>query len=327
MHEESANELKPKKISRRRLLKMGLVGIGILGGAVVTPAGRGVIQRINEDFSREIKPVSFKPAPSGWLQNQVTIAWLGHASFLINFFGTRILIDPVLSNRIGVNPLGNFVVGPKRYIEPALTAEEVGTLDLLLVSHAHMDHFDYPTLAKIQSPSTEVVTAKNTTSLWNPFQYKRVHEMHWADVKEISGVTIKAIEGKHWGARFPWNKEMEANSFLISKNGVNIFFGADTGYAEKIGEQLRDIPIDVAILGIGAYSPKSYEAKHATPEQAWKIAEDIGTGWVIPMHWGSFKISQEPMDEPMARFVKAAEGKLDKIAIKETGATWVLRRG
>lgn len=79
-------------------------------------------------------------------------------------------------------------------------------------------------------------------------------------------------------------------------------------------------------MGIGAYSPKSFEAKHATPEQAWKMGQDISAKWIIPMHWGSFKLSQEPMEEPIARFLQAAAGQIEKVAIQETGATWILPR-
>ncbi|MCB8817312.1 MBL fold metallo-hydrolase [Desulfosporosinus shakirovi] len=272
-----------------------------------------------------IKP-NYIPAPSKWLNDEVTVAWLGHASFLINFFGTRILIDPALNSNIGITPLGDLTIGPSRYIASALSSDEVGAIDLLLVSHAHTDHFDYPTLRKFQSPNTSVVTAKNTSPLWKGMKFKSIEEMHWQDSKSLAGVTVKAIEGKHWGARIPWKKGMEANSLLLSKNGINIFFGADTGYTELIQQQLSGVPIDIAIMGIGAYSPKSFEAKHATPEQAWKMAEEMSAKWIIPMHWGAFNLSREPMDEPITRFRQAASGQIEKVAIQETGVTWILPR-
>lgn len=148
--------------------------------------------------------------------------------------------------------------------------------------------------------------------------------MHWQDTRELAGVRIRAIEGRHWGARLPWYKDMEANSLLLSRKGVNIFFSGDTAYTPQIKEQLAGIPVDLAIIGIGAYSPKAFEKKHVTPEQAWKIAEEIGAKWVIPMHWGAFRLSEEPMEEPIKRFRQAAAGKHAKIAIQEVGATWVM---
>ncbi|SHH99116.1 MBL fold metallo-hydrolase [Desulfosporosinus lacus] len=315
----------PTPYTRREFINLGILGtLGLTGGyfAITNVLG----ERSGEKSGQKLIKPNYIPAPSKWLNDEVTVAWLGHASFLINFFGTRILIDPALNSNIGITPLGDLTIGPSRYIASALSSDEVGAIDLLLVSHAHTDHFDYPTLRKFQSPNTSVVTAKNTSPLWKGMKFKSIEEMHWQDSKSLAGVAVKAIEGKHWGARIPWKKGMEANSLLLSKNGINIFFGADTGYTELIQQQLSGVPIDIAIMGIGAYSPKSFEAKHATPEQAWKMAEEMSAKWIIPMHWGAFNLSREPMDEPITRFRQAASGQIEKVAIQETGVTWILPR-
>ena len=309
------------------MLGLGLIGTLLLtGGMSMTPVGRALANQIEEEVTHEETKAKLRPNPKKWSNSEVTLAWLGHASFLLNFFGTRIIIDPALGPRIGITPFGNQTIGPRRYVTAALTDEAVGPIDLLLVSHAHTDHFDYPTLRKLQSPDTIAVTAKNTTSLWQGMNFRSIEEMHWQDSKELAGVTVKALEGKHWGARLPWDKGMEANSLLLSKNGVNIFFGADTGYTELIKQQLAGTPIDLAIMGIAAYSPKSFQARHATPEQAWKMAQEISAKRVIPMHWGTFKLSQEPMAEPIARFRQAAAGQMERVALQEIGATWVMPR-
>ncbi|WP_291349084.1 MBL fold metallo-hydrolase [Desulfosporosinus sp.] len=314
-----------KRFTRRKFISLGLLGtLGLTGGYVAMDNVFGN-QGTKNSGQKFVRP-NFIPTPNKWSKDDVTVAWLGHASFLINFFGTKILIDPALDSRIGITPIGNLTIGPSRYIASALTSDEVGPLDLLLVSHAHTDHFDYPTLRNLQSPNTHVVTAKNTLPLWNGMNFKSVEEMHWQDSKSLSGVKVTAIEGKHWGARIPWKKGMEANSLLLSKNGVSIFFGADTGYTELIKQQLSGIPIDLAIMGIGAYSPKSFEDKHATPEQAWKMAEEMSAKWVVPMHWGSFNLSREPMEEPILRFRQAAAGQIEKVVIQETGGTWIRPR-
>lgn len=285
--------------------------------------GTKVMSKEYDQNTNSISKVKNRPEPHKWSDEDVTVAWLGHAAFLINFYGTRILIDPALATRIGITPVGNHTIGPSRYVEPALTVKDLGPIDLLLLSHAHTDHFDMPTIKKVESNQTHIITAKNTSYLLEGMNFASVKELHWQESTGISGVTIKAIEGQHWGARLPWQKGMDANSLLISKNGVNIFFGADTGYTSKISEQLRDINVDLAIMGIGAYSPKSFEAKHATPEQAWQMSEEMNANWVVPMHWGTFKLSQEPMDEPIARFRSASAGQTEKVAIQEIGGTWV----
>ncbi|MDA8442009.1 MAG: MBL fold metallo-hydrolase [Peptococcaceae bacterium] len=265
-----------------------------------------------------------KPLPHTWSNNNITLAWLGHAAFLLNFFGTRILIDPALEKRIGISPIGSHTIGPKRFVAAPLGAKEAGNIDLLLLSHAHTDHFDYPSLRSLQSLHTSVVTAKNTAALWKGMNYASIHELHWGESRLIADTQVTAIEGKHWGARLPWQKSMQANSLLISKNSINIFFSGDTGYTEKIHQQLAGIPIHLAIMGIAAYAPKAFEAHHATPEQAWKMSMEIGADWVIPMHWGTFRLSQEPMTEPIVRFRQAASGNLAKIPVQEIGATWVM---
>ncbi|TGE31184.1 MBL fold metallo-hydrolase [Desulfosporosinus sp. Sb-LF] len=297
----------------------------MVSGFTLSPVGNDFRSQF-EQTELTLASIDTRPVPSNWSDLDFTLTWLGHASFLLNFYGTRILIDPALEERIGITPIANFTVGLKRTQPAALSVSEIGPVDLLLLSHAHTDHFDYPTLRQLQSPNTIAVTAKNTSPLWQNLRFQSVSEIHWQESRTYSGVQVKSIEGKHWGARLPWHKEMTANSYLLSKNGVNIFFGADTGYSQKILDQLSGISIDLAIMGIGAYSPKSFEARHATPEQAWQMAEEMGAKWVIPMHWGTFRLSQEPMDEPIARFRQTAAGQMEKIALQKIGATWARPR-
>ena len=301
---------------------MGVLAALLLAGA---PIGK-LMSKEDEEYTEPVFKVNNRPEPIKWSDQDITVAWLGHASFLINFYGTKILIDPALETRIGITPVGNYTVGPRRYAEPALLAEDLGSVDLLLLSHAHTDHFDLPTIKKIESANTHIITAKNTAFLLEGTGFASINELHWRESADIAGVTVKAIEGQHWGARLPWQKGMDANSLLLSKNGVNIFFGADTGYTPKISEQLRDVDIELAIMGIAAYSPKSFEDKHATPEQAWQMAEEMKAKWVAPMHWGTFKLSKEPMDEPIKRFRSASAGQTEKVAIQEFGGTWVRPR-
>ncbi len=305
-----------KGITRRKFIALGAVA---MGGLALASQIKGI-----EDRDRDmITQPKINPTLEKWRDQDLTLSWLGHAGFLMNFYGTRILIDPVLYERIGITPVSNYTIGVKRYISSPLTAAQIGQVDLVICSHAHTDHFDYPTLRDFQSPKTSILTAKNTKPLWNGLNYKSIDEIHWGEEKQFGELTVKAIEGQHWGARLPWNQEMKANSILLSKNGVNIFFGADTGYTESIQQQLREVDIELAIMGIGAYSPKSFEPRHATPEQAIQMAEEMGAKKILPMHWGTFKLSQEPMDEPIKRFNQALAGQLDKIAIQDIGATWV----
>lgn len=286
------------------LLTLGSIGLGLM-----------ILNRVLSRSKLELP--KYKPQPKN-----LTVSWLGHASILINFYGKIILIDPVLEPRLGITLPRNFNLGTKRDVVPALTVNELGPVDLLLVSHGHVDHFDYPTLRKLQSVSTTVVTAKNTDFLWEGLVYQDVKELQWGEVVNIDGVMIKAIKGKHRAARLPWLTGMTANSYLISYGGLNVFYAGDTGYTPIIREQLQGIPVDIAIVSIANYLPKSFEKDHCTPEQAWQMAKEIGAKWVIPMHWGTFKLSEEPMNEPLPRFLTAARPERGRIPIREIGQTW-----
>lgn len=157
--------IEERKWTRRQVIKMALwsAGIFMAGGITTLPFGKRIGAMLIEDYGgREPALVSLRPQPAQWSDDDVTVAWLGHASFLLNFFGRKILLDPALGERIGLTPFGDLTVGLKRYQSAALTADQAGPVDLLLVSHAHTDHFDYPTLRRLESNDTIAVTAKNT---------------------------------------------------------------------------------------------------------------------------------------------------------------------
>src|ERR1700720_4778788 len=152
---------------------------------------------------RPIAPAFSKPNPAEWSNAGVTAAWLGHATVLINFFGIKILTDPVLFSRIGIR-LPGFTIGPKRLTAPALTFDELPKIDIVLLSHAHFDHFDWRTLSHFNS-SVKVITAPRTRDLLRWTKLREVTELGWAETTTISnalGTTdMTAVPVKHWGAR------------------------------------------------------------------------------------------------------------------------------
>src|SRR5205823_3831170 len=138
--------------SRRNFLRMGLVGLGMTAGAtswLATSKRRAtrLFRTMLADAKRRVPPAPFTPDPNQWSENSITISWLGHATALISFYGIRILTDPTLGNRIGVS-LGVGTVGIKRYISPALSFKKLPAIDVVLLSHAHMDHMDLGSLAR-----------------------------------------------------------------------------------------------------------------------------------------------------------------------------------
>jgi len=266
------------------------------------------------------KPAPAKPDVTQWRNDRVTMTWIGHSTVLLNLFGTRIITDPVLGERVGVYLGARLQVGPKRITAPALSPEEIGQLDVILLSHAHFDHLDIPSLRKLDHPQTQVVTAKGTSGLLRRFRFAQVREVEpYQQVQLRDGVTVTAIPVRHWGNRFPWNFDYGWTGYLIEKNGVRLLFAGDTAYTPVFAELRAYGPIDVAFMPIGAYSPDSFQRSHCTPEQAWKMFVDSGATWFAPMHWNTFVLSQEPVHEPLKRLLAAAGPEQHRIVLRRQG--------
>src|SRR3989339_318478 len=151
-------------------------------------------------FAQPPAKASAKPNPEEWKDDEINIAWLGHATVLINFFGLKIITDPVLFDRVGLYFLG-VTFGPNRYTMPALEFDEVPKPDLILLSHAHMDHMDYKTLVSLTDKfpgMIDCITAYNTSDVISDLDWKSLSELDWGEEKEVLGIRFKALEVKHF---------------------------------------------------------------------------------------------------------------------------------
>jgi L-ascorbate metabolism protein UlaG (beta-lactamase superfamily) len=281
-------------------------------------ARRFLAERIRES-STPIAPAPHRPVPASWNDNALTVAWLGHATVLINFYGTWLLTDPALRSHIGVQ-LAGVTIGPRRLVQPALKISELPPLDAVLVSHAHMDHCDLGTLHRL-SRRTQAVVQRGNHDLARRF--RRVHDLAWGESVEINGARIEAIEVNHWGARKLTDRHRGYGGFLITKRGRALVFGGDTAYTNAFARlRHRAQKIDLAILPIGAYDP--YVFAHANPEQAWAMRYEMGATYILPMHHSTFRLSREPTREPITRLFAAAGDERWRIALSEPGQTWTL---
>lgn len=258
-----------------------------------------------------------KPDLSRWQDEPFAAAWLGHATILLRVGHKTILTDPVLSNRVGVG-LGLVTGGPLRHLAPALTLKELPPIDLILISHAHFDHLDRPTLCRLPK-ETPVVTAHHTADLIEDLGFRSVREMRWGESLETLGLRFTAREVRHWGARTFFDRHRGFNAYLIEslETGRRVLYGGDSAYHEHY----KDIPrVDLAIVGIGAYDP--YRAAHATPEEAWEMVNHMNADHVLPMHHSTFCLSHEPMAEPIERMLTAAGEEAARIVVREVGGQW-----
>jgi L-ascorbate metabolism protein UlaG (beta-lactamase superfamily) len=252
---------------------------------------------------------------NSWMP-QIQAKWLGHSTVLLKIGETTILTDPVFSGRIGVG-VGPFTIGMKRITPPALTVDEVGTPDLILLSHAHFDHFDLRSLRALENPATTVVTAKHTSDLLRVRRYAAVHELGWDESKRIGEITIRAFPVKHWGARMQTDRHRGYNGYTIEGAGKRIIFGGDTALTDSFRSLKDSRGWDLAIMPIGAYNPWIYA--HCTPEQAWRMGNDAGAEFFLPVHHQTFALSREPFREPIERFQSAAGRNSDRVGVNELG--------
>jgi len=273
---------------------------------------------------RPIAPPFAKPDPTKWNDTRVTAAWIGHATVLINFFGIKILTDPVLFPRIGIR-LPGLTIGPKRLTAPALEFRELPTIDVILLSHAHFDHFDLRTLNRFDQ-STSVITASNTRDLLRWTSLRDITELRWDErttIKTAAGdISISALRVKHWGARKQRDTYRGYNGYLLERNGERILFAGDTALTNTFTELRECAPLDLAIMSIGAYNP--WVRSHCTPEQAIEMANAAGAQFIIPVHHQTFRLSFEPFREPIERFENALRTEPGRIALREIGETFVL---
>jgi len=279
------------------------------------------------DTRRRPQAAPVKPEPGKWSDNAVTICWIGHATVLINFYGIRILTDPTLGDRCGV-ALGLGTAGPKRYVAPALRLKELPPIDLVLLSHAHMDHLDLASLSPFLG-KTSIVAAKNTSDLLAGAKAKPPTELGWGDAFTLKSdrgeLRVEAFEVKHWGKRWPSDDIARGyNGYILRREGRALLFGGDTANTSLFAKVRSKGPFDAAIMPIGAYDPWIHY--HCTPEQAVDMANAAGARYIVPVHHQTFKLSDEPMNEPIERSQVALQRELERLALKQVGDTFVCPR-
>lgn len=265
-------------------------------------------------------PAPAKPMPASWSSDELSIAYLGHAAVLMDVGGTRILTDPTFFDRIGVT-IGPVTLGPKRIVRSALTPGELPPLDAVLVSHAHLDSLDLPSLRAVRRTPLAVLPSR-TADIVAGVGFPRVVELGWGERVQVRDVTIEAIAVDHWGARWPWGSDRGYNGYVIGRGELRIVFAPDTAYTPLLGAAARARGVSVAIIGNGAYDP--WIANHASPEQVWRMFQESGARYLVPVHWDTFRLGKEPLGDAMTRLLAAAGPSADRVVVRRVGDTWTM---
>lgn len=273
-------------------------------------------KQYSEDRKREILAAPERPRPHEWSDRGIHAAWLGHTSVLLKIDGVTILTDPVFSNRVGLS-FGGFTLGIKRLVTPALALPELPKIDLVLLSHAHFDHFDIPSLRALESQGTEVITAAKTADLLRIGRYARVRELAWDERASVGPLQIRAFRVNHWGARMRSDTYRGYNGYTITAGRYRVLFGGDTAMTDAFRDLRSSRAFDLAIMPVGAYNPWIHY--HCTPEQSWQMANDAGAEHFLPVHHQTFQLSREPYYEPIERTGEAAGSAIERIAVRRIG--------
>ena len=264
-------------------------------------------QRLRNGVPRKPSPSSFPIArhaiafPRAAARER-RLTWIGHASFLFQLGGLNILLDPIFSKR--ASPFKR--IGPARIVTAPLTIAELPPIDAVLVSHDHYDHLDEPTVREIHERFGEGVKWVSPLGYAKWFEKRGIvalAELNWWQSAQLGSVRITATPAQHWTRRGRHAQERLWCSFMIEAPGFKAFFGADSGYCpafREIGETFGGC--DVAMLPIGAYEPRWFmRTAHMNPEEAVQTFIDLKASIMVPMHWGTFRLTDEDMLEPPRR--------------------------
>jgi L-ascorbate metabolism protein UlaG (beta-lactamase superfamily) len=234
---------------------------------------------------------SFRPVFPKLRHGQVALTWIGHASFLIGFNDLNVLVDPNFAN---------WLILLKRVRRAGLRIEHLPPIDLVLLSHAHRDHFHKPSLRRLASPRIAVMPW-GVGELTRDLDFERVIELDWWETFTHRDWHVTLVPSKHWGARTLRDHHRGYGGFVLEHQGRRIYHAGDSAYFEGFREIGRHFAPELALLPIGAYHPEGLRNVHMGPDEAVRAFKDLRAKWLVPMHYGTFKLSFEDLEEPPRR--------------------------
>jgi L-ascorbate metabolism protein UlaG (beta-lactamase superfamily) len=246
---------------------------------------------------------------------QVAITWIGHASFLVQFTDLNVLIDPNFANWL-------FLL--KRLKRSGLKIKHLPPIDLVLLTHAHFDHFHKPTLRRLPHPKIGVMPWGVSDLAWD-LGFERVVEMDWWESFSQRGWKVTFVPSNHWGARTLRDHHRGYGGFVLEHQGRSIYHAGDSAYFDGFKQIGKICKPEIALLPIGAYHPASFRKVHMGPDEAIKVFKDLKAKTLVPMHYGSFRLSFEELDEPprWLRHLADKEGLTPKLKFLEEGVPHV----
>jgi L-ascorbate metabolism protein UlaG (beta-lactamase superfamily) len=262
---------------------------------------------------------------------QVTVTWIGHATLFLQIGGANVLVDPIFSAR--ASPLS--FAGPRRRVALPARLDELPRVDLVLISHNHYDHLDAPTVRALQAQPggpPRFVVPLGIDAWLRAEGVSRVERLDWWDTLQVGPLEIVLTPAQHWSSRTPFDRNATLwGGFAVKAPGFTFWYSGDTGYAplfEEIGRRVG--PIDLAAIPVGAYEPRWFmKDQHVNPDEAVRIFREVGAREAIGVHWGTFELTDEPLDAPIDALAAALDAQgvpRDRFMLYRHGETRTLRR-
>jgi N-acyl-phosphatidylethanolamine-hydrolysing phospholipase D len=248
------------------------------------------------------------PAGLGANRSQDSLTWIGHSTFLLQLGGLNVLTDPHFTGR--ASPFS--FAGPERLAPPGLQLEQLPPVDLVLGSHNHYDHLDEGSVRQIAAahPQAQFVVPLGLAAWFRRRGMDRVTELDWWQAADLGAARISAVPVQHFSGRGLHDRDATLWCGLVLElAGRRVFFAGDSGYSKDFADIAERFPhMDLSLLPIGAYDPRWFMAPvHVDPDEAVRIHQDLRSRLSVAMHWGTFRLTAEPLDEPPQRLARALD--------------------
>jgi len=256
-------------------------------------------------------------------EKNLAVTFIGHSGFFLQIGGKNVVVDPNFAQWL-------FIL--KRLRVPGVRIKDLPPIDYVLVTHAHFDHLHKPSLRAIarmtrrkSGAPPQIIVPRGVHDLIYGLGYREIAELEWWEEYADRNFSVTHVPARHWGARMLRDYHRGFGGYVIRSGEHSIYHAGDTAYFggfREIGNRLRPRG---ALLPIGAYKPASYRNVHTSPEDAVRAFIDLGAEWMVPMQYGTFKLSHEPMEEPVQLLEQeaTAAGVMDRVHVLEEGVTRV----
>ena len=252
---------------------------------------------------------------------ELGLTFIGHSSFFLQIGGQSVVIDPNFARWL-------FLL--KRLRQPGLHMRDLPPVDLILVTHAHFDHLHRQSLRTIarqtrrqRGTTPTLVIPHDVFDLVSDLGFQDIVELEWWNTYRHHGLDITHVPSRHWGARIIKDSHRGYGGFVLRSAKHSVYHAGDTAYFSGFGEIGKRLEPELALLPIGAYNPPQFRNVHTSPADAMRAFLDLKARWMVPMHYGTFRLSHEPIDEPLQLLRREAEaaGVKDRVIVLEEGVT------